>query len=154
MLPSPMNPTGVLEAIDLEHTTARLAAAGRGRWLQYRRPEAAPRSHKEAASLAVGKDLPPPSGPAPAACLSRPDRRGGPVTGRSAVGLGCEIRRPDCFCGRCWCPPIPTARTGFSALLRSQEGAGKSLRRRKECLGPRTREGLPAPPGQRGRTGD
>lgn len=58
MLPSPMNPTGVLEAIDLEHTAARLAATGRCRRLQYRRPEAAPRSSKEAAML------PPPRLPA------------------------------------------------------------------------------------------
>ena len=51
MLPTPVNPTGVLEAIDLEHTAARLATAGGCRRLQYRRLEAAPGSHKEAAML-------------------------------------------------------------------------------------------------------
>ena len=51
MLLTPMNSTGVLEAIDLEHTTARLATAGSCWRLQYRRPEAAARSPKEAAML-------------------------------------------------------------------------------------------------------
>jgi hypothetical protein len=53
MFPSPMNPTGILEVTDLEHTAERLSMSRRRLLQYYQRPGAAPQNSKEAAMLAL-----------------------------------------------------------------------------------------------------